>query len=143
MSQLKGFDRMFRLDGKVALITGGRPKSAGVIFFAHDGSTGSRGLGLHTATAFLKAGASTVVICARKADGPNGIDQAVEKLNALPESKDMLWVLLPTVQMPKTLSVWSWRSRKLYPSWISWSPTLVLPGEGRSNLRLIGQIKRS
>ncbi|KAG9235556.1 hypothetical protein BJ875DRAFT_267666 [Amylocarpus encephaloides] len=67
MSELRNFDRMFRLDGKVALITGG-----------------SRGLGLHTATAFLLAGAKKVFITARQAGGPQGIDQAVEKLNALP-----------------------------------------------------------
>jgi len=67
MSDLKNFDRMFRLDGKVALVTGG-----------------SRGLGLHTATAFLLAGCSKVIISARKNAGPQGIDQAVEKLNAIP-----------------------------------------------------------
>ncbi|KAF1982584.1 NAD(P)-binding protein [Aulographum hederae CBS 113979] len=67
MSELKGFDRMFRLDGKVAVITGG-----------------SRGLGLHTATAFLLAGARKVIITARKSGGEQGIDQAVDKLNALP-----------------------------------------------------------
>ncbi|KAG4443082.1 hypothetical protein IFR05_001408 [Cadophora sp. M221] len=66
MSEIKNFDRMFRLDGKVALVTGG-----------------SRGLGLHTATAFLLAGAQKVIITARKAEGPQGIDQAVEKLNKL------------------------------------------------------------
>ncbi|KAF2748394.1 NAD(P)-binding protein [Sporormia fimetaria CBS 119925] len=66
MSDLKNFDRMFRLDGKVALVTGG-----------------SRGLGLHTATAFLLAGASKVIISARKNEGPQGINQAVEKLNKL------------------------------------------------------------
>jgi len=57
---------MFRLDGKVALVTGG-----------------SRGLGLYTATAFLRAGAKKVFITARKAEGEQGIDQAVEKLNKL------------------------------------------------------------
>jgi NAD(P)-dependent dehydrogenase (short-subunit alcohol dehydrogenase family) len=44
---------------------------------------GSRGLGLHTATAFLLAGAQKVIISARKNEGPEGIDQAVEKLNKL------------------------------------------------------------
>ena len=47
---------------------------------------GSRGLGLHTATAFLLAGAKKVFISARKKGGPQGIDQAVEKLNRLPVS---------------------------------------------------------
>ncbi|KAI2480124.1 3-oxoacyl- reductase [Pyrenophora tritici-repentis] len=69
MSELKDFNRMFRLDGKVALVTGG-----------------SRGLGLHTATGFLLAGAKKVFISARKAEGEQGIDQAVEKLNRLPVS---------------------------------------------------------
>ncbi|EXJ85086.1 hypothetical protein A1O3_05761 [Capronia epimyces CBS 606.96] len=67
MSELRDFDRFFRLDGKAALVTGG-----------------SRGLGLHTATAFLRAGAKTVFITARKAEGAQGINQAVAKLNALP-----------------------------------------------------------
>lgn len=38
---------------------------------------------MHAATAFLRAGARKVFITARKADGVQGIDQAVEKLNAL------------------------------------------------------------
>jgi NAD(P)-dependent dehydrogenase (short-subunit alcohol dehydrogenase family) len=38
---------------------------------------------LHTATAFLLAGAKKVFISARKTAGPQGIDQAVEKLNKL------------------------------------------------------------
>lgn len=50
------------------------------------GAIGSRGLGLHTATAFLLAGAKRVFISARKSAGPLGIDQAVEKLNKLPVS---------------------------------------------------------
>lgn len=45
--------------------------------------SGSRGLGLHVATAFLKAGARKVIITARKAEGAEGIDQAVAKLNNL------------------------------------------------------------
>ncbi|KAF2638751.1 NAD(P)-binding protein [Massarina eburnea CBS 473.64] len=77
MSQLKNFDRMFRLDGKVALVTGG---------MAFQTTCRSRGLGLHTATAFLLAGASRVFISARKNAGEQGIDQAVEKLNRLPVS---------------------------------------------------------
>jgi len=66
MSQLNNFDSLFSLQGKTALVTGG-----------------SRGLGLHMATAFLRAGASLVIITARKREGENGIDQAVDKLNAL------------------------------------------------------------
>lgn len=54
------------------------------IFFS---PPGSRGLGLHTATAFLRAGARKVIISARKAEGPQGINQAVVKLNALPGIK--------------------------------------------------------
>ncbi|KAI4961605.1 hypothetical protein J4E86_000634 [Alternaria arbusti] len=69
MSELRDFNRMFSLDGKVALVTGG-----------------SRGLGLHTATAFLLAGAKKVFISARKNEGEQGIDQAVDKLNKLPVS---------------------------------------------------------
>jgi NAD(P)-dependent dehydrogenase (short-subunit alcohol dehydrogenase family) len=46
--------------------------------------SGSRGLGLHTATAFLLQGAKLVIVTARKAGGEQGIDQAVVKLNALP-----------------------------------------------------------
>lgn len=67
MSEIKNFDSLFRLDGKIALVTGG-----------------SRGIGLHTATGFLKAGCSTVIISARRNGGKDGIDQAVEKLNAIP-----------------------------------------------------------
>jgi NAD(P)-dependent dehydrogenase (short-subunit alcohol dehydrogenase family) len=48
---------------------------------------GSRGLGLHAATGFLLAGASKVIITARKAGGEQGIDQAVDKLNKLPGVK--------------------------------------------------------
>ncbi|GIZ37833.1 hypothetical protein CKM354_000126500 [Cercospora kikuchii] len=65
-------DGFFSLDGKVAIVTGG-----------------SRGLGLHTATAFLLAGAKTVFISARKAGGEQGIDQAVDKLNKLCSSKNL------------------------------------------------------
>jgi len=70
MSELKGFDKLFSLDGKVAIVTGG-----------------SRGLGLHAATAFLLAGAKTVIVTARKWDGAEGIGQAVDKLNKLPGIK--------------------------------------------------------
>jgi NAD(P)-dependent dehydrogenase (short-subunit alcohol dehydrogenase family) len=67
MSQLRNFSSIFSLEGKTAVVTGG-----------------SRGLGLHIATAFLLSGCSIVVITARKLEGPQGITQAVEKLNALP-----------------------------------------------------------
>ncbi|OAG43807.1 hypothetical protein AYO21_02034 [Fonsecaea monophora] len=67
MSSIPDFQNLFRLDGKVALVTGG-----------------SRGLGLHAATALLLAGARKVIVTARKSDGPHGLDQAVERLNKLP-----------------------------------------------------------
>lgn len=67
MSDLPNFNSMFSLEGKTALVTGG-----------------SRGLGLHMATAFLRAGCSLVVVTARKSQGEQGIDQAVRRLNALP-----------------------------------------------------------
>ncbi|EEQ87200.1 3-oxoacyl-acyl-carrier-protein reductase [Blastomyces dermatitidis ER-3] len=67
MSEIRGYDSFFRLDGKIALVTGG-----------------SRGIGLHTATAFLLAGAKKVIITARKSAGEQGIDQAVKKLNQIP-----------------------------------------------------------
>jgi len=70
MSELRNFNNLFSLDGKVAIVTGG-----------------SRGLGLHTATAFLLAGAALVIVSARKAGGDQGIDQAVRRLNALPNIK--------------------------------------------------------
>lgn len=66
MSQLSNFESIFSLHGKTALVTGG-----------------SRGLGLHMATAFLRSGCSLVIVTARKREGAQGIDQAVEKLNAL------------------------------------------------------------
>ncbi|KAL4892202.1 hypothetical protein BDV59DRAFT_202726 [Aspergillus ambiguus] len=64
MSDLTNFPNYFNLAGKVALVTGG-----------------SRGLGLHAATAFLRAGAKTVFITARK---QKGVDEAVNELNKLP-----------------------------------------------------------
>ncbi|OAA62752.1 rhamnolipids biosynthesis 3-oxoacyl-[acyl-carrier-protein] reductase [Niveomyces insectorum RCEF 264] len=67
MSDLRNFEGLFSLEGKTALVTGG-----------------SRGLGLHMATAFLRAGASLVVVTARKREGPQGLDQAVDRLNTLP-----------------------------------------------------------
>ncbi|KAI0160645.1 rhamnolipids biosynthesis 3-oxoacyl-reductase [Xylariaceae sp. FL1272] len=67
MSDIPDFKSIFSLEGKTALVTGG-----------------SRGLGLHMATAFLLAGCSLVIVTARKLEGDVGINQAVEKLNALP-----------------------------------------------------------
>lgn len=67
MSHLPNFPSAFSLAGKTALVTGG-----------------SRGLGLHMATAFLLAGCAHVIITARKRPGPQGIDQAVSRLNVLP-----------------------------------------------------------
>ncbi|KAI9783138.1 MAG: hypothetical protein M1816_001589 [Peltula sp. TS41687] len=63
-TQLKDFDSIFSLSGKVAVVTGG-----------------SRGLGLHAASGFLQAGASRVYISSRKA---SACDTAVATLNALP-----------------------------------------------------------
>ncbi|KPM43534.1 hypothetical protein AK830_g2986 [Neonectria ditissima] len=63
-AQLDDFPSLFSLKGKVAVITGG-----------------SRGLGLHAASAFLQAGASKVFISSRKA---SACDEAVKALNALP-----------------------------------------------------------
>ncbi|KAK3703725.1 hypothetical protein LTR37_014303 [Vermiconidia calcicola] len=65
-------DGFFSLAGKVALVTGG-----------------SRGLGLHAATAILLAGAETIFITARKAGGEQGIDQAVDRLNKLGAEKGL------------------------------------------------------
>lgn len=65
MSDIK-INGIFDLTGKAAVVTGG-----------------SRGLGLHAATALLLAGAKTIFISARKAGGEQGIDQAVDRLNDL------------------------------------------------------------
>ena len=51
--------------------------------------SGSRGLGLHAATAILLAGARTIFITARKAGGEQGIDQAVDRLNKLASTKGL------------------------------------------------------
>ncbi|KAK1500623.1 rhamnolipids biosynthesis 3-oxoacyl-(acyl-carrier-protein) reductase [Colletotrichum tamarilloi] len=70
MSELKDFGSTFSLRGKTALVTGG-----------------SRGLGLHMATAFLLSGCSHVIITARKLEGEQGISQAIDKLNRLPNTR--------------------------------------------------------
>ncbi|KAK0660531.1 Rhamnolipids biosynthesis 3-oxoacyl-(acyl-carrier-protein) reductase [Lasiodiplodia hormozganensis] len=62
--QLKDFNSIFRLDGKVAVVTGG-----------------SRGLGLHAASGLLQAGCSKVFITSRKA---KACEEACAALNALP-----------------------------------------------------------
>ncbi|EXJ73016.1 uncharacterized protein A1O5_04165 [Cladophialophora psammophila CBS 110553] len=64
MAEIKDFNSLFRLDGKIAVVTGG-----------------SRGIGLYCATAFLQAGCSKVIITARNAEN---LAQAVTQLNALP-----------------------------------------------------------
>jgi len=70
MSTFTNFEQLFSLKGKAALVTGG-----------------SRGIGLHTATAFLHAGCSKVYITARKYDGNAGLGQAVTKIEAIPGFK--------------------------------------------------------
>ncbi|KAF1811838.1 bile acid 7-dehydroxylase 1/3 [Eremomyces bilateralis CBS 781.70] len=62
-SELKDFGGIFRLDGKVAVISGG-----------------SRGLGLHAASGLLQAGCSKVFITSRKAQA---CQEACDALNAL------------------------------------------------------------
>ncbi|RMD42974.1 hypothetical protein DV735_g2161, partial [Chaetothyriales sp. CBS 134920] len=62
--KLHDFGSIFRLDGKVAVVTGG-----------------SRGLGLHVASGLLQAGAAKVYITSRKA---KACQEAVDALNALP-----------------------------------------------------------
>ncbi|GJC88771.1 rhamnolipids biosynthesis 3-oxoacyl-[acyl-carrier-protein] reductase [Colletotrichum liriopes] len=63
-AQLNDFPSLFSLKGKVAVVTGG-----------------SRGLGLHAASAFLQAGASKVFISSRKGAA---CEEACKALNALP-----------------------------------------------------------
>ncbi|ERF68817.1 hypothetical protein EPUS_06261 [Endocarpon pusillum Z07020] len=65
--KLQDFENIFKLDGKVAVVTGG-----------------SRGLGLHAASGLLQAGCSQVYITSRKA---SGCEQAVLALNALPNKQ--------------------------------------------------------
>jgi NAD(P)-dependent dehydrogenase (short-subunit alcohol dehydrogenase family) len=60
-----------------------RAKGKIVKMISADPFPGSRGLGLHAATAFLLQGAKLVIVTARKAGGEQGIDQAVKRLNAL------------------------------------------------------------
>ncbi|KAH6955733.1 hypothetical protein BKA56DRAFT_503549 [Ilyonectria sp. MPI-CAGE-AT-0026] len=67
MSNPAAFSKLFSLDGKVAVVTGG-----------------SRGLGFYTAKGFLLAGAKLVIITARKMEGVDGLKVAVEQLNKLP-----------------------------------------------------------
>ncbi|KAF3345088.1 hypothetical protein VdG2_06701 [Verticillium dahliae VDG2] len=63
-TDIHDYPSLFSLKGKVAVITGG-----------------SRGLGLHAASAILQAGASKVFISSRKAAA---CDSACKELNALP-----------------------------------------------------------
>ncbi|KAF7856155.1 uncharacterized protein EAF02_011414 [Botrytis sinoallii] len=63
-TQLHDFGSLFSLKGKIAVVTGG-----------------SRGLGLHAASAFLQAGCSLVYITSRKA---SACEAAVSTLNSLP-----------------------------------------------------------
>ncbi|KAF7879156.1 hypothetical protein EAF04_000355 [Stromatinia cepivora] len=63
-TELKDFGSLFSLKGKIAVVTGG-----------------SRGLGLHAASAFLQAGCTTVYITSRKA---SACEFAVSTLNSLP-----------------------------------------------------------
>ncbi|KAL1952521.1 hypothetical protein VTO42DRAFT_5089 [Malbranchea cinnamomea] len=65
--QLKDFNNIFSLDGKVALITGG-----------------SRGLGLNVASGFMQSGCSKVYIVSRKSDA---CERAARALNALPNKR--------------------------------------------------------
>lgn len=65
--QLENFDKIFSLDGKVAVVTGG-----------------SRGLGLHAASGLMQAGCSKVYITSRKA---KACEEAVAALNALPNKR--------------------------------------------------------
>ncbi|PFH55230.1 hypothetical protein XA68_10330 [Ophiocordyceps unilateralis] len=63
-AQLEDFPSLFSLAGKTAVVTGG-----------------SRGLGLHAASALLQAGVDRVFISSRKADA---CAEAVQALNSLP-----------------------------------------------------------
>jgi len=66
-TELKDFESIFSLDGKVAVVTGG-----------------SRGLGLHAASGLMQAGCSKIYITSRKAQA---CTEAVDALNALPNKR--------------------------------------------------------
>jgi len=75
-TELKDFNNIFRLDGKIAVVTGG-----------------SRGLGLHAASGLLQAGCSKVFITSRKA---KACEEAVAALNALPnKSPNAVAIAIP------------------------------------------------
>ncbi len=120
MAALSNFDDLFRLDGKVALVTGGmlHPESHSpshmrlVIATScresnglYEHLAGSRGLGLHTATGFLLSGASLVIITARNASGSEGLDMAVEKLKVLSSGSEK--VKGRVIAIPADLSTYS------------------------------------
>ncbi|KAI9812439.1 MAG: hypothetical protein M1827_004670 [Pycnora praestabilis] len=86
MSELKEFSSLFRLDGKVALVTGG-----------------SRGLGFHTATALLSAGTKKVILTSRKVEGTQGLSQAVQRLNGIPNIKGR--AISITADLSKTFEI--------------------------------------
>lgn len=64
MAEIPNFNTLFRLDGKVALITGG-----------------ATGIGYYIAAGFMQAGAQTVILTSRK---ENQLRDATNKLNAIP-----------------------------------------------------------
>jgi len=66
-TELKDFESIFSLEGKVAVVTGG-----------------SRGLGLHAASGLMQAGCSKIYITSRKAQA---CTEAVDALNALPNKR--------------------------------------------------------
>ncbi|CAI7616574.1 unnamed protein product [Penicillium glandicola] len=75
--QLKEFDQIFSLSGKVAVITGS-----------------SRGLGLSAASGLLQAGCAKVYVTARNVQA---CEDAVEALNALPQKRaDAVAISVPT-----------------------------------------------